>query len=169
MNLELAATLWLANHKRCMIVVRELSPRSSYCGKPDAYGVTPARFAIEVEVKRSLNDFYADKQKPSRRARQFYLQWFPKFFYYLMPESIAEKAKPSLPDWAGLLALGDYGVVTTIIESPVNRKSIRLSIKECVRLAQQMAIYSTRAEAKLDGAITAWKNGCEPYHWNYAI
>ena len=152
-----------------MIVVQELSPRSSYCGTPDAYGVTPARYAIEVEVKRSMSDFYADGRKHSRRNRELYSQWFPKYFFYLLPEQISERAKSSLPKWAGLLSMGQFGVVSVIVDSPRNHSANRLSIKECVRLAQQMAIHSTRIEAKMDGAFTAWKNGCEPYFWNYEI
>jgi len=169
MNLELAATCWLVNQKRCMLVTQELSPRSNYCGEPDAYGVTAARYAIEVEVKRSMSDFYADRRKRSRRNREFFPQWFPKFFYYLVPNEISKQATAALPEWAGLLSLGSYGVVDVLVESPKNKASKRLSIKECVRLAQQMAIHSTRVESKMDGAITAWKNGCEPYHWNYQI
>ena len=169
MNLELGAVLWLANTKRCMIVIRELSPRTQWCGEPDAYGVTAARYAIEVEIKRSMSDFYADKSKGSRRNREYFPHWFPKYFYYLMPEEIAPKAQASLPEWAGLLSMGNYGVITTLVESPRNKESKRLGIKECVRLAQQMSVFCTRVESQMDGAITAWKNGCEPYHWNYQI
>ena len=152
-----------------MSVARELSPRTSWCGEPDAYGVTSARFGIEVEIKRSMSDFYADKSKRSRRNREYFPKWFPRYFYYLMPEEIAHRAKSSLPSWSGLLTVGDFGVVRVLVESPRNKESKRLSIKECVRLSQQMAIYSTRVESKLDGAYTAWRNGCEPYHWNYQI
>ncbi len=169
MNLELGAILWLVNTKRCIAVARELSPRTSYCGEPDAFGVTAARYSIEVEIKRSISDFYADKAKRSRRNREYYPQWFPKYFYYLVPDEIADRCKPSLPEWSGLLKMGDWGVISTVVESPRNKHAQRLSVKECVRMAQQMSLYSTRIESKMDGNFTAWKNGCEPYHWNYQI
>jgi len=169
MNLELGAVLWLANTKKCMLVVRELSPRTQWCGQPDAYGVTAARYAIEVEIKRSMSDFYADKSKGSRRNREYYPQWFPKFFYYLMPEEIAARAKSSLPEWAGLLSMGEWGVINTMVDSPKNKSAKRLAVKECIKLAKQMSVFSTRTESKLDGALAAWKNGTDPYHWNYQI
>lgn len=169
MNLELGALLWLANTKRCMLVVRELSPRTPWCGEPDAYGVTAARYSIEVEIKRSMSDLYADKQKHSRRNREHYPHWFPKYFFYLMPEDLAVKAKNAIPQWAGLLSMGEWGVINTVIDAPKNKESKRLSIKECVLLSKQMAIYSTRMEEKYDSAVKAWKNGMEPYYWSYQI
>lgn len=169
MNLELAATEWLANHKKCMIVLRELSPRTTYCGEPDAYGVTRARYSIEVEIKRSLSDFYRDKAKPSRKSREYYPHHFPKYFYYLLPEEISDKARSSLPEWAGLLSCGQHGVISVLVESPRNKESKRLSIKECAKLSCQMSVYASRIDSRLDGAFTAWKNGCEPYYWNYQI
>lgn len=168
MNLELHAVLWLANFKRCMVVVRELSPRTAYCGQPDAYGVTAARFGIEVEVKRSMSDFYADKAKHSRRNRDIWGWAFPKEFYYLMPLNLAQKATSSLPEWAGLIG-ADPNFTRVLVKAPINRLSKKLTIKECIRLVQQMAIYSTRIEQKMDASVTAWKNGCEPYYWAYSI
>lgn len=168
MNLELNAVLWLANFKRCIAVVRELSPRTQYCGEPDAYGVTAARFGIEVEVKRSMTDFYADKRKHSRQNRDIWPWAFPREFYYMMPLDIAEKAINALPEWAGLIGAEPY-YNKVLVKSPINRESKKLTIKECVKLSKQMAIYSTRIEEKMDAAVTAWKNGCEPFHWCYAI
>lgn len=173
-NLELAATLWLAGPKRCMIVLRETCPFVMYCGQPDAYGVTAARYGIEIEIKRSMSDFYADQNKHSRRNREFdnWLWAMPKYFFYLVPQALAEKAKAALPSWAGLLSFGTYGMygnLDVMVDAPANRESRKLTLKDCAKLARQMSVYAARCDQRLDAWQRRWGESWESYHWDYAI
>jgi len=166
-NLELMAMRWLRYEKRLPIVVRERSPRYFYCGQPDVLGVSESRYMTEVEIKRSRSDFYADFQKRSRRNREVMLKFFPKQFYYLVPENIAATVEAVLPDWAGLLVAGEdgwYGA-KVIRVAPVNKLSQRLTLNECVRLAHQMGNYVLSTEISLDQYMCRFRDGGEPLAW----
>jgi len=164
MNLELMTMWWLKNKRSCMLVMRERSPRYQFCGRPDVLGITAARYAIEVECKRTLSDFYADSRKSSRRHRDLYLPRFPKEFYYLMPEELAEKV--SVPEWAGLLKSNKWGCVELLKPSPRNKESKRFTLKECVRLAHMISNNLICTEEKID---RFWGNHVSGPYEEYSI
>lgn len=87
-NLELLAMRWLRWEKRCIIVLTERSPRAQSCGEPDVLGITKDRYMYEIEVKRTISDFRADSDKPSRKFRDdgWRAPKLPKQFYYLVRE-----------------------------------------------------------------------------------
>lgn len=153
LNLELYAASWLVNMRNCMIVLREMCPRpAGLVGEPDVFGVTRARFCHEIEIKRSLADFHADKTKHCRRNRDFYPTCMTKYFWFCVPEELADKVNGALPPYAGLLACDDRGCVRVRVESPINKASKKLSIKECVQLGHQVSLYANRLDLRLHAA-----------------
>jgi len=183
MNLELMAMRWLRWEKRCVIVLTERSPRKDYCGQPDVLGVTKDRYLYEIEVKRSLSDFRADADKPSRRNRDWD-KWQPKFpkqFYYLVPNALAHKVNGELPDWAGLMrgpASGEVPVVQVVKPSPIWKPSIRLSPKECaylvLKMSNQILSFAEAREGLLnrlhrDDGNETWMLKYHPDYQNFQI
>lgn len=136
-NLEMSAMRWLWLQKNCKIVLEQRAPR--HCmGEPDVIGVTPGRYLIEIEVKRSAQDFMNDAKKHHRIQRDFTLKHQARQLYYLMPFELAMKMKDRMPNWAGLMASKFDPHIEVIIEAPVNRESAKLDLKQCVKLARCM-------------------------------
>lgn len=141
-DLEYYAARWLKWDKDCSIVMTERSPRTM-AGQPDVFGVTKARYTLEIEVKRSVSDFRANAKKyhivnrcstdPEVAAR--FAARAPKQFWFMVPPNLVSKAELELPEYAGLLTLN--GVEVSVIKrAPSNNASERLSLKECARLMQ---------------------------------
>lgn len=150
MNLELMALRWLLYEKRCVFALRERSPRMHFTGRPDALGVTASRYLIEIEIKRSLSDFRADRMKNSRRdtVRESIGNQLPRQFYYLVPTELVAVVEPIVPEWAGLLD-SYHGAIRVAKSAPVNRESRRLSVKECIRFVRMVANWAmSEAESR---------------------
>lgn len=139
-DLEYHAARWLKWEKDCALVMLERSPRPM-AGQPDVFGVTRARYALEIEVKRSVSDFRANAKKyhilnrcstvPEVAAR--FAARAPKQFWFLVPPKLVSKIEGEVPDYAGLLTL--TGVQIQVVKkSPSNNLSERLSLKECAKL-----------------------------------
>jgi hypothetical protein len=138
MSLELCAANWLRWHRRCLAVLHERTPRQ-VAGQPDCLGITRSRYTIEVEIKRSLSDFHADKNKRSRRYRER-LSQYPKEFWYLVPSKLSEQVKSVLPEWAGLAMMNEHSLrFVEVIPSPINRESQKLTVKECVNVFHKIS------------------------------
>lgn len=110
-------------------------------GQPDVFGVTRARYALEIEVKRSVSDFRANAKKyhivnrcstDAETAARFAAR-APKQFWFMVPPKLVPKLEGEVPDYAGLLTLNG-SQVTVIKKCPVNHASERLSLKECAKL-----------------------------------
>ena len=153
-----------------MLVLCERSPRQGWCGQPDVFGVTAARYTMEIEIKRSLSDFRADATKPSRNPilrDGFRLQRLPKHFWYLVPPELADRVEPLVPDWAGLMR-GPRGheaqTVWIIKRSPANSESRRLTVKECCRLVLLVNNHALSSEAKALNLANSFRGGWQPWH-----
>lgn len=170
-NLELLALRWLKWERRCMIVLRERSPRETICGRPDVLGITRARFMIEIEIKRSMADFRADGKKDARRRReQNGLEpLFPRQFYYFTPRKLAETIGPMIPPWAGLMTVSEYDGPLVLRVAPSNHASKRLTIKECVQLAYLQSNYIVSLEEAREAQRNTFRQGHQPWDWTYAI
>lgn len=136
-----------------MLTVMERSPRQDYCGRPDILGITTSRYLLEIEVKRSLSDFKADKLKSSRQEirRKMIGEKFPKQFWYLVPPELCKKVEGIVPQWAGLMrgpGRREIQTVHVIKQAPVNYESERLSVKECCRLLLMINNYALAAEER---------------------
>lgn len=132
--LEYAAVRWMSLQKRCPIVVVERTPRR-ICGQPDVLGITSSRYMIEIEIKRTISDFRNNGNKGKIRNRDLYIQWFPRQFYFLVPERLVEKVARELPPWAGLMQQRDYCAFVHT-EAPVNKLARKANLKECVHMAR---------------------------------
>lgn len=121
------------------MVLHERSPREHAHGRPDILGVTRAGHLLEIEVKRTVSDFRANADKRHVVNRHLWLHHWPKLFWFLVPPHLAEKVRPELPDFAGLLTTfgpdEGYGI-RSVHPAPSNPKAERLSIQECIRLVR---------------------------------
>lgn len=75
-------------------------------GECDFLSVSRAGYATEVEIKRSVGDWNADKlkekwQSPERR--------YVKFFYYAVPLKMLDAVPGWVPETAGLIGFLDGG------------------------------------------------------------
>jgi len=148
MTLEALALRYLRFERRCMLVALE---RGICLGEPDAFGITPARYAIEIEIKRSMADFRANERKHHVRSREWRLSEWPKEFFFLVPSVLMEKAKSILPPYAGLLHAGEVDFSTfTAVDSPINKESKKVSIKNCCRMAAKQSLTVVSLRSKLD-------------------
>lgn len=157
--------VWLRCEKRCQIVLQERSPRSWSCGQPDVLGVSPSRYMIEVEIKRSVSDFRADAKKTSRINRPHHPQKYPKLFYYFAPCDVAAKILPILPDWAGLMDVCADGIrqPRVIKKAPPNPLSEKLTIKEYFRLQSMLTNHLLASETSRDYERSRWRSGNDPF------
>lgn len=152
MSLELRGLSWLRFECRCPIVLQERSPREVWCGRPDLLGITKARYGIEVEIKRSFQDFKADFDKPSRRSREFYLHHHARKFFYLVTPEIVEKVAPLVPEWAGLITtdLPWRHAWKIVKDAPINTASRRYTIKGCIRMVAMMSSQLHASELRAE-------------------
>lgn len=153
---------WLRFERKCMIVIRERSPRWQI-GSPDVLGITRCRYLTEIEIKRSVSDFRADANKRHRINRDHYIRSAPKHTYYMVHQDLVEKVKPILPSWAGLLDARKTGKVFVAVPAPTNDQHQKLSVKECIRLAHLMANHIISAETSVEATRSQWRCGHEPY------
>jgi hypothetical protein len=160
MNLELLAMSWLWREKNCHYILRERSPRWGI-GEPDVLAATKDRFLIEVEIKRSLGDFYAESRKRHRRERDYYITRIPKFFYYCAERKLAAKLVDKVPEWAGLIAPMDGAMwqVQVLKRAPANNASKKLSLEECVKATRQMVNHLMSLEVRIDHERTSLVQG----------
>ena len=164
MNLELCAMWWCWIEKKCHYIIEQRAPRF-WLGSPDILGVTKQRFLIEIEVKRSAADFRKDADKRHRKNRDRFIEDQAKQFYYMMPRELAEKLRPEIPEWAGLMC-PDYGgqSATVLKVAPVNSKSKRLSLKECAKMCRYMTNHMMSSRSYMQRHIDNFLQGTpEPY------
>lgn len=163
LNIEYRCARWLWLERGCVVVLRERTP-CYMAGQPDVFGITAARFTIEIEIKRSYSDFRADFAKTHRRNRHLYLDRQPKQFYYCIPKSLKDRIEPEVPDWAGLMTISldnFYPQVSRV--SPINSESKRLSVKQCCKLLRVTTNYAMGLESSLDSIVSQFRYGHSPY------
>lgn len=99
------ASRWLLNTKYCSVVATELVAGGNEI--PDAIG-WHGSCCIVVEAKVSVEDFKADQHKSFRRYPENGLGGMR---YYIIPEELADKIFPLLPEKWGLLVCRRRGLV----------------------------------------------------------
>lgn len=125
---------WLRFENKCVIVLNERTPVYGH-GQPDVLGVTRSRFLKEIEVKRTMSDFRANAKKRHVANRDYYIQNWPRQFYYAVPKSLVDKVMKELPPWAGLLSVNG-SQVELMADAAVNKEARKLTMKQCARLAE---------------------------------
>jgi len=93
------AARWLCGSQRCVVVMTEAACQ---CNSefPDAIGWTARGSSILVECKTSLNDWYADQYKPSRRGGPA----MGRYRYYLMAPELTKRVATRAGPWGVLAA-----------------------------------------------------------------
>lgn len=150
MTLELQAFTYLRHERRCPIVLYERSPRQIiHNDRPDVMGVTSARFLIEIEAKRTFADFAANAEKRHVTNRPMLLSRWPKQFYFIVPEKLAARVLPALPEWAGLLVSDHRALPRVARDAPVNHSSRKLTVKQALRIVHLQSNQVWAAELRL--------------------
>jgi hypothetical protein len=162
-SLELSAMEWLRFDRRCQVVVFERTPRDRWLSRPDVLGVTANRYCYEIEIKRTFSDFIANQNKLCVRNRDHYIARWPRYYSFLVHPDIVDRVTPLVPEWSGLLTVGQYGEMRVIKAAPENSLSRKLSLKECVRLALLSANQVISAERKAQSLCNSFRDGIEPW------
>lgn len=143
MHLVYYAAWFLKWEKRCSLILTERSPRAFMAGRPDVLGILPSRYLIEIEIKCTLSDFRANKNKRHILMRNIehkddagrYRRAAPRHYFFLVPQTLADKVAAELPDGAGLLVPLENRIGLKVLKEALpNRESAKLTIKECSKL-----------------------------------
>jgi len=133
-DIELAITK-LFNIRHHIIVPNcyiELGTSNDY--ECDLLIIKKSGYAVEVEIKMSLNDVKADlKKKHSHDNEKI------KELYFALPESIYDKAIEFIPEKAGLIIIKNIKdkIFAFIKRSPIiNKNSRKLTLEEQLRFAR---------------------------------
>lgn len=93
------AAKWLANTKRCPVVITEMAGGAE---EPDALGWTAGGHSILVECKATKSDFDADRHKAGRRLARLGMG---NHRFYLVPPMILQHTVENAPsEWGVLVA-----------------------------------------------------------------
>jgi hypothetical protein len=144
-ELKLAGMRWLAYEKRCQAVVCERNVRRCL-GDPDILGVTKDRYMTEIEIKVSMSDFRRNPCKRHIMSREHNLQFWPKYFYYMVPQKMVEAVLAALPPYAGLLTADSFCRPVLVVKAEANTKSKKLSLLECAKLLRCQTNHVIAAE-----------------------
>jgi hypothetical protein len=167
MSMEFAALVWLRTQRRCKAVLLERSPRSPYGCRPDVIGLTQGRELIEVEIKRSLSDFRANKKKLHVCNRDMTVKRWPHFYYFLVSQEFVDRAESELPEFAGLMYFTGWDVVVRR-KAPKNAEASRLTLKECVQFSALMVNQMISAESRCISLMNR-PSGHGSFYWHYEI
>lgn len=162
-SLETYAMEWLRYKAGCVLLVNQRSVTYGG-GVPDCVGVKRSRHVIEVEVKRSLQDFKANSDKRHIRMRDW-SEWHrmnaPRQFYFIVPFALLPKVRPLLPPWAGLLSAPNAFQVQeahVVVKAPVNDRARKLTLNECVRASALQTNMVLAQHRKIDELKTKLRN-----------
>jgi hypothetical protein len=100
-KLKVSAVQFLLWQKKCMLFTLEQS--DGLTGRPDVFGLTKNRETIEIEIKVSVSDFLRNKNKLTMKLRDSLAHKGPNYFYYMMPNGIAQKVQFRVEDKHGLI------------------------------------------------------------------
>lgn len=138
--LRSAAVEWLRYERKCALVCLERTPINNDWCNPDVVGVTSARRVTEIEIKRTMSDFRANREK-RRMAMREWMNTRPSQFYFLVPPELVDKVKAELQPHEGLLTVGGQGSHSRLPEVKLIRaaavqKSRKLSIQEVIKMVR---------------------------------
>lgn len=135
---------WLRYERRCVMLLNERHPRWSQYAmvtRPDCIGVTDKRQVIEVEVKRTVQDFLANRDKKAMRWGLQFSKAFPYQFYFAVPWKLVSQVEPFVPEWAGLMHAPNAQQVPEIVivkRAPVNKAAVKMTLRDCVHASAMM-------------------------------
>lgn len=100
-KLQVSAAQFLLWQKKCVLFTLEQSDGTM--GRPDVFGLTKNRETIEIEIKVSVSDFLRNRKKESMRFRERMPHRGPNYFYYMLPDGIAQKVLFRVEEKHGLI------------------------------------------------------------------
>lgn len=116
-KLQLAAVQFLLWQKRCMLFTLEQS--DGIMGRPDVFALNKKRETIEIEIKISKSDFMANRKKGTMQYRRMMPERGPNYFYYMMPDALAEKCVNDVEDGFGMIGVYSFsGKGWRVLKSP---------------------------------------------------
>lgn len=168
MSLQTLASDWLAGNRHCLSVLFEFSPLKEFHGKPDVVGITQSRHMIEVEIKRSLNNFNGNTKKRcmAEHWRRENRTKFPREFWFLVPNVILEQVVDLVPPYAGLIAAeSSEKWLRRIVDAPINNKSKPLDADQCAAIISHHFDYDiTRPAPELTAGRLEYGRSAGPRH-----
>lgn len=141
---------WLRYDRHCALIAFERGLHWQI--KPDVIGITDERFMIEIEVKVSIADLRRDFKK--MRWTKYHHGHYPRLFYYAVPRDLVEKARPIIPDRAGLMAPAEdtrYGShrMRVVKRAPIDPLAKRASMRQMVDLVKHQSGTLCKLAAKV--------------------
>ena len=102
----------------------------------DLIVIRPTRYAIEVEIKRTVADMKNDLKKSHNHVSEFIVE-----LYYAFPENIAEKCIPLVPEHAGIFIIKPNRVKASLFrKAKRNPKAVRWTNRE-VKKVLRYSVY----------------------------
>ncbi len=151
-----AATEWLRYERRCYIVTWERGPWDNLGHRPDVMGVPVSREIVEIEIKRTFQDFKHDAEKNIWKRRDLFKQAWPAFFYYFVLPELQEKCLPMIRDGCGLLTynpgkLTHAGLpeIVCVKRATRSRDAKRLTVRQMTEMVRHLSGTLTSAGAQL--------------------
>lgn len=86
-----------------------------------------------------------------------FLDKAPRQFYFLVPEKIVLKVAPITPEWAGLAFLRDERFFDVLKTAPLNQKSQRLTVRECVKIFHLISNQLVAQANAIDRHFSNWR------------
>lgn len=140
---------WLRYENGCYMVSFERSPYSSR-NCPDVLGLNKSRHLVEIEIKIDKADFDKDMKKKHRQKLLAELEKFSpratNMLYYLVPPGLVNHVMEHAPEFAGILTPNSIDINPhsgfprlTVLRKAIRLHDNRLSIKNCVVMARDMA------------------------------
>lgn len=109
--------MWLIRQKQHRICVPNFH---LLFGEADLLSLTKANLAYEFEIKLTKSDFRADFKKERKHKamadRERRADWIASRFWYVTPLDLIDISE--LPEYAGLLQIGEDKIVRTTKEAP---------------------------------------------------
>lgn len=135
-----AGVSFLRYINKCAIVTTEIGLDGPYAiSRPDIFGIDKKRSTYEVEIKKSRTDFRREGRKrknaPKTRwqERRANAAHKPAYFYYLVPEEIADYVQKNLPnEKVGLIVVYPDGFVQERRTAKKNKEFERPTVKQMV-------------------------------------
>ena len=148
--------------KQCPVVALEVDYNlETYSGgeRADVLAVNKNRFLIETEVKVTLADLKRDAKKKKHRgfSSRFPVRGITKYFYFAVPQDIANDAKLICADtypYAGVLALNSLNELLIMVyreAKPLTSK--RLTYPQVLRIIFSQSSTVCRLATKV-GELT---------------
>lgn len=133
-DIELAITNYFNTRHHIIVPNCYIELGTSNDHECDLLIIKKSGYAVEVEIKMSLNDVKADLKK-----KHFHDNEKIKELYFALPESIYDQAIEFIPEKAGIILIRQYNdnVIARIKRNPIiNKNSRKLTLEEQLKFAR---------------------------------